>query len=88
VINSPNNGTFYQVADPDCSKATTYSTFSHCVNIKVKTTEIDDADFNFENKWYACWYGPVYQYDWWYVTTDGTNSNKEDFTRQLVSLSH
>lgn len=88
LINAPDYGTYYYVADKDCSKTTPAGTFSHCVNISVKTNEIESKDFNREDKWYACNYGPVYQYDWWYVTTDGNSFNKQDFARTLVSVSH
>ncbi|MDP4199484.1 MAG: hypothetical protein Q8922_02920 [Bacteroidota bacterium] len=88
IINAPNYGTYYFVDDKDCSMTTAAGTFSHCVNVAVQTTEIEDKDFNRENKWYACFYGPVYQYDWWYVTTDGNSFNKEDFSRSLVSVTH
>ncbi|MDP4199485.1 MAG: hypothetical protein Q8922_02925 [Bacteroidota bacterium] len=88
IINAPNYGTYYRVADKDCSRTTSAGTFSHCVNISVQTSEIEDKDFNRENKWYAAFYGPVYEYDWWYVTTDGNSFNKQDFARSLVSISH
>jgi hypothetical protein len=88
LINAPDFGTTYFVVDKNSSLTTPAGTFSNCANIRVKTTEIESKDFNRENKWYACGYGPVYQYDWWYVTTDGTNFNKQDFTRTLISISH
>ena len=88
IINSPNCGTTCFVDDKDASVTTSAGTFAHCVNIRMKTTEIESKDFNRENKYYAFGYGPVYQYDWWYVTTDGSNFNKQDFTRSLVSISH
>jgi hypothetical protein len=88
IINSPNCGTTYFVDDKDASVTTSAGTFSHCVNIRVKTTEIESKDFNRENKYYAYGYGPVYEYDWWYVTTDGYHFNKQDFTRSLISISH
>lgn len=88
LINAPNYGTTYFVADKNSSVSTPAGTFDYCVNIRVKTTEIESKDFNRENKYYACFYGPVYQYDWWYVTTDGDTFNKQDFTRSLISISH
>jgi hypothetical protein len=88
VINGSSYGTTYFVDDKDASVTTAAGTFQHCVNIRVKTTEIESKDFNRENKYYACGYGPVYQYDWWYVTTDGNSFNKQDYTRSLISISH
>jgi hypothetical protein len=88
VINGSNYGTTYFVDDKDASVSTLAGAFPHCVNIRVKTNEIESKDFNRENKYYACGYGPVYQYDWWYVTSDGYNFIKQDFTRSLISISH
>jgi len=88
VINAPTYGTTYFVDDKDVSVTTAAGTFSHCVNIRVKTTEIESKDFNRENKYYACGYGPIHEYDWWYVTTNGYTFNKQDYTRSLISISH
>jgi hypothetical protein len=49
---------------------------------------VDDKDFNREYKYFACGIGNVYEYDWWYSTTDGVHFTKQDFARSLISLSH
>ena len=85
LVNNPTT-TYYAVQKANVSMTVPAGTFSNCVNIIVNTPEVDDHDFNRENKWYACGAGPIYQYDWWYVTTDGNYFTVEDFTRSLVSL--
>ena len=91
VINqtaTSNATTYCVVQNPDMTVSVPAGTFNHTANIRIKTTEVDDRDFNREYKYYACGIGPVNQVDWWYVTTDGVNFNKQDFTRSLISLTH
>ena len=72
----------------DMSMTVNGTSYSHVANFRIYTPEVDDNDFNRENKYFACFTGPVYQYDWWYVTTNGLTYTKQDFTRSLLSLTH
>jgi hypothetical protein len=87
VVNSPST-TSVIVMNPDQILTVNGTLYPHVVNFRIYTSEVDDQDFNRENKYFACWTGPVYQYDWWYVTSDGQNFTKQDFTRSLLSLTH
>ncbi len=86
VINSPNFTTKCQVVNADFSYTGPTGTYDHTADIRIKTSEVDDINFNREYKYYACFTGPVYEYDWWYVTTDGLTSTKEDFVRTLQKI--
>jgi len=88
VINNPNPTTTCIVANKDMPMTVAGVNYPHVADIRIKTSEVDDRDFNREYKYFACGTGPVYQYDWWYVTTDGANFTKQDFTRSLISLTH
>ncbi len=88
VINDPSPTTTCYVVDDDMSWSTLAGTWDHTAEIRLKTTDLENYDFNREYKYYACFVGPVYQYDWWYVTSDGDTFNKQDFTRSLISLTH
>jgi len=86
VINNPNPTTTCIVANPNLVQTLLGGTFDHTVKIRIKTSEVDDKDFNREFKYYGCYTGPTSQYDWWYITTDGVNFTKQDFSRQLISV--
>ncbi len=86
VINEPNSQTFCSVDNKDTLVVLPSMVSPHTVNIRMTTKELADKDFNYENKYFGCYIGPVYQYDWWYLTSDGVTFTKQDFTRQLVSL--
>gem|GEM_PF-1549100 len=88
VINEPNPQTTCTVNTSNMSMTVPATTSSNTVDIGFTTTELADYDFNYEDKYYGCYIGPVYQYDWWYVTTDGSTFTKQDFTRSLLSLTH
>jgi len=88
VINNPSPTTTCIVANKDQSMTVAGNSYDHVVNIRVKTSAVDDHDFNRENKYFACGTGNVYEYDWWYTTTDGISFTKQDFARSLISLSH
>ncbi|MFI5201935.1 MAG: hypothetical protein ACHQNE_06080 [Candidatus Kapaibacterium sp.] len=87
VINNPNPTTSCVVKDPNLIQTLLAGTFNHTTEIRIKTSEVDDKDFNREFKYYGCYTGPISQYDWWYVTADGTNFTKKDLTRKLIALS-
>jgi len=87
VVNNPST-TSLQTVWPDMNMTVNGNSYSHVAMFRVYTAEVDDQDFNREYKYFACGTGPVYQYDWWYVTTDGSHFNKQDFTRTLLSVSH
>ncbi|HET6399863.1 MAG TPA: hypothetical protein VFH95_00530 [Candidatus Kapabacteria bacterium] len=86
VINNPNPTTTCIVAKPNLIQTVLGGTFNKTVKIRIATSEVDDKDFNREFKFYGCYTGPISQYDWWYVTSDGINFTMEDFNRQLISL--
>lgn len=88
VINNPNPTTSCHVKDDDESFTVPAGTWNHTAEIQIKTSEIEDYDFNKEFKYYGCYVGPIYQYDWWYVTSDGSSYQKQDLTRSLISLTH
>ncbi len=88
VINEPNPTTSCDVIVDDESWTVPAGTWNHTADIRIKTSAVDDYDFNREYKYYGCFAGPIYQYDWWYVTADGNSFTKEDFTRSLISLTH
>lgn len=88
VINNPSPTTSCVVKQPNLIQTVLAGTFNNTVEIRIKTSEVDDKDFNREYKYYGCFTGPIKEYDWWYVTSDGTSFTKEDFTRSLISLSH
>jgi hypothetical protein len=88
VINNPNPTTRCIVSNKDMSLSVAGTTYPHTAKIRINTSEVDDLDFNREWKYFACGTGPVYQYDSWFVTTDGTHFTKQDFARSLISLSH
>ena len=87
LVNVPTS-TYLVVADPSTYVSVPGGYFSDVANIRVYTPEVEDKGFNNENRYYAWGVGAVYQYDVWYVTTNGTTFNKEDFTRSLTSLTH
>lgn len=87
VINNPNPTTTCLVANPDLVKTLVGGTFNNTVKIRIRTSEVDDKDFNREFKFYGCYTGPILQTDWWYSTTDGISFTKKDFNRQLISIS-
>lgn len=88
VINNPNPTTSCVVVTPNQSMTCSTGTYPYVVDIRIKTSEVDDKNFNREYKWYACGVGPVVQYDWWKITSDGSNTIQQDFTRSLISLTH
>jgi len=88
VINEPNPTTTCTVANADLSKTVPAGTWSHTAEIQIKTGAIEDFDFNREYKYYGAGVGPIFQYDWWYSTSDGNTFTKQDFTRSLISLTH
>ncbi len=88
-LTNPSQSTTYSVVqDPSTSVTVPTGTYSHAAEMRIRTNEIDDHDFNREYKWYSVGTGPVKQYDWWYVTSDGQSFTKHDFTRVLTSLTH
>jgi len=87
VINEPNPTTSVMVENADESWAVPAGMWNHTAVMRVKTYEFDD-DFSREYKYYGCYAGPIYQYDWWYSTSDGNSFTKQDFTRSLLSLTH
>jgi hypothetical protein len=87
VINVPTTTTCV-VTDPSTSVTVPAGYFSNVADIRVYTPEVEDKGFNKEDKYFAWGVGCVYEYDWWYVTSNGTTFNKQDFTRSLISLTH
>jgi hypothetical protein len=85
LVNTPTT-TKCIVEDPDAKMTIAGTFYDHVANFRIYTPEIDDNDFNRENKYFACGVGPVYQYDWWYTTSNGITFQKQDFTRSLITL--
>lgn len=86
IINLPSNTTLYKAVKPDTSITTSAGTYGHSVDIRVISPGLNLYGLNREDKWYGCGAGIVYEYDWWYVTTDGSSFHKEDFAHELISL--
>jgi hypothetical protein len=80
------NSTYIRVREPDGSVATAAGTFNHTATLEVNTPDVSDNMPISEYKWFACGVGQVHQYDRFYVSTDGSNRIKHEFTRDLISL--
>lgn len=88
VINNPTPTTNCYVVTPNTSMSCGTGSYPYVAGIQIQTTELNDKKFNQELKYFACGIGPIVQYDWWKVTSDGNTATQQDFTRSLISLTH
>jgi hypothetical protein len=80
--------TSWQVATPDFTITVPAGAFAHSAKVQVSTPGIQDAMDSPEYKVFTYGVGLTQLTSSWYVTSDGTNFTKQDYTHSLVSVVH
>lgn len=78
--------TAWQVANPDFTLTIPAGSYAHSSQISVNTPGIQDQMGTTEFKTFTYGVGMTQVLSTWYVTQDGSNFTKQDFTRSLVSM--
>ena len=78
--------TSWQVSNPDFTLSVPAGSFAHSCQIGVITPGIQDQMNTTEYKSFTYGVGMTQLLSIWYVTQDGVNFTKQDFTRSLVSM--